>query len=45
LEPRISGCDGDGPTAVISGMVQDLDDFSSGRPAEDDQTLVMAFIE
>jgi len=35
----------DGPAAVISGIRQDLEAFSGGRPADDDQTLVMAFIE
>jgi sigma-B regulation protein RsbU (phosphoserine phosphatase) len=35
----------DGPEAVISGILQDMDAFSGGRPPADDQTLVMAFIE
>ena len=35
----------DGPAAVIAGIMQDLEAFSGGRPADDDQTLVMAFIE
>jgi sigma-B regulation protein RsbU (phosphoserine phosphatase) len=35
----------DGPAAVIAGIVQDLEAFSEGRPADDDQTLVMAFVE
>jgi sigma-B regulation protein RsbU (phosphoserine phosphatase) len=35
----------DGPEAVISGILQDMDAFSGGRPPDDDQTLVMAFIE
>jgi sigma-B regulation protein RsbU (phosphoserine phosphatase) len=35
----------DGPAAIISGIMQDLEAFSGGRPADDDQTLVMAFIE
>jgi len=37
--------DADGPAAVISGIMQDLEAFSGGRPADGDQTLVMAFIE
>jgi serine phosphatase RsbU (regulator of sigma subunit) len=35
----------DGPAEVIRGIMQDLEEFSSGRPADDDQTLVLAFIE
>ena len=35
----------DGPAAVIAGIMQDLEAFSEGRPADDDQTLVMAFVE
>jgi phosphoserine phosphatase RsbU/P len=35
----------DGPAAVISGIMQDLEVFSAGRPADDAPTLVMAFIE
>ena len=35
----------DGPAAVIAGIMQDLEAFAGGRPADDDQTLVMAFIE
>jgi phosphoserine phosphatase RsbU/P len=42
---QIERPDADGPAAVISGIMQDLEDFSAGRPADDDQTLVMAFIE
>jgi sigma-B regulation protein RsbU (phosphoserine phosphatase) len=37
--------DAEGPPAVISGILQDLENFSGGRPADDDQTLVMVFIE
>ena len=35
----------EGPAAVIAGIMQDLEEFSERRPADDDQTLVMAFIE
>jgi phosphoserine phosphatase RsbU/P len=35
----------DGPAAVIAGIRQDLEAFSGGRPADDDQTLVMTFID
>lgn len=35
----------DGPAAVVDGILQDLEAFSAGRPPDDDQTLVMAFIE
>ena len=35
----------DGPAAVIAGIMQDLEAFSGGRPADDDQALVVAFIE
>ena len=35
----------DRPAAVIAGIMQDLEAFAGGRPADDDQTLVMAFIE
>ncbi len=34
-----------GPAAVVDGILQDLEAFAGGRPADDDQTLVMAFIE
>jgi len=37
--------DADGPAAVISGIMQDMEAFSGMRPADDDQTLAMAFIE
>ena len=37
--------DVDGPAAVVDGILQDLEAFSAGRPPDDDQTLVMAFIE
>jgi sigma-B regulation protein RsbU (phosphoserine phosphatase) len=35
----------DGPADVISGIMQDLEAFSGGRPADDDQALLLAFIE
>jgi sigma-B regulation protein RsbU (phosphoserine phosphatase) len=35
----------DGPAAIISGIMQDLETFSGGRPADDDQALLLAFIE
>jgi sigma-B regulation protein RsbU (phosphoserine phosphatase) len=35
----------DGPAAVLAGIMQDLEAFAGGRPADDDQTLVMAFTE
>jgi len=35
----------DEPGAIIGAIMQDLETFSGGRPADDDQTLVMAFIE
>ena len=35
----------DRPAAVIAGIMQDLEGFSGGHPADDDQTLVTAFIE
>jgi sigma-B regulation protein RsbU (phosphoserine phosphatase) len=37
--------DAAGPAALIEGILTDLEAFSSDRPADDDQTLVMAFIE
>jgi phosphoserine phosphatase RsbU/P len=42
---QIERPEADGPAAVISGIMQDLEDFSAGRLADDDPTLVMAFIE
>jgi len=35
----------DGPAAVIRDIMQDLEAFSGGRPADDDQALLLAFIE
>jgi phosphoserine phosphatase RsbU/P len=35
----------DGPADVIAGIRQDLEAFSGGRPPDDDQTLVMTFID
>jgi sigma-B regulation protein RsbU (phosphoserine phosphatase) len=35
----------DEPGAVIGAIMQDLETFSSGRPADDDQALLLAFIE
>ena len=35
----------DGPAAIVSGIMQDLETFSGGRPADDDQALLLAFIE
>ena len=35
----------DGPAAVIKGIMQDLETFADGRPADDDQALLLAFIE
>jgi hypothetical protein len=35
----------DGPGAIVSGIMQDLETFSGGRPADDDQALLLAFIE
>jgi serine phosphatase RsbU (regulator of sigma subunit) len=35
----------DGPAAIVSGIMQDLETFSGGRPADDDQALLVAFIE
>jgi sigma-B regulation protein RsbU (phosphoserine phosphatase) len=35
----------DGPEAVIAGIIQDLEAFADGRPADDDQALLLAFIE
>jgi sigma-B regulation protein RsbU (phosphoserine phosphatase) len=34
----------DGPGAIVSGIMQDLETFSGGRPADDDQALLLAFI-
>jgi sigma-B regulation protein RsbU (phosphoserine phosphatase) len=41
---QVERSDVDGPGAIVSGILQDLETFSAGRPADDDQTLVMAFI-
>jgi sigma-B regulation protein RsbU (phosphoserine phosphatase) len=35
----------DGPGAIVSGIMQDLESFSGGRPADDDQALLLAIIE
>jgi sigma-B regulation protein RsbU (phosphoserine phosphatase) len=37
--------DTNGPAAAINCIIKDLEAFAAGRPADDDQTLVMAFIE
>jgi sigma-B regulation protein RsbU (phosphoserine phosphatase) len=37
--------DTDGPAAAISCIMLDLEAFAAGRPADDDQTLVMVFVE
>jgi phosphoserine phosphatase RsbU/P len=34
-----------GPAAIVSSIMQDLETFSGGRPADDDQALLLAFIE
>ena len=34
-----------GAAAIVSGIMQDLETFSGGRPADDDQALLLAFIE
>jgi sigma-B regulation protein RsbU (phosphoserine phosphatase) len=35
----------DGPKLAIGRILQELEDFAGGRPPDDDQTLLMAFIE
>jgi phosphoserine phosphatase RsbU/P len=35
----------EGPGAVINRIIQDLEDFSGGLLADDDQTMVLAFVE
>jgi sigma-B regulation protein RsbU (phosphoserine phosphatase) len=35
----------DGPGAIVKSIMRDLETFSGGRPADDDQALLLAFIE
>ena len=35
----------DEPGAIIGAIMQDLEAFSGSRPADDDQALLLAFIE
>ena len=37
--------DADGPAEAIGLIMKDLETFSGGHPADDDQALVMAFVE
>jgi sigma-B regulation protein RsbU (phosphoserine phosphatase) len=37
--------DADGAAALIRNILTDVEAFSAGRPADDDQTLVVAFID
>jgi sigma-B regulation protein RsbU (phosphoserine phosphatase) len=35
----------EGPADLVAALMQDLEAFAAGRPADDDQTLLLAFID
>jgi sigma-B regulation protein RsbU (phosphoserine phosphatase) len=47
-EERICRCMGlpaAGPADLVAALMQDLEAFAGGRPADDDQALLMAFVD
>jgi hypothetical protein len=34
-----------GPAELVATLMQDLEAFAGGRPADDDQALLMAFVD
>jgi sigma-B regulation protein RsbU (phosphoserine phosphatase) len=45
LLQRFGASDAADPEQAVSALMTDVDGFASGRPAEDDQTLLVAFVE
>jgi sigma-B regulation protein RsbU (phosphoserine phosphatase) len=45
LLERFRSSDGGGPESAIAWIMSDVEAFADGRPAEDDQTLLVAFVD